>query len=316
MATVVAPVLSIAWLCFCNLTLYCINENSVLKHVVKRKGRLLLCSNERIQPRPMQFFAWDILDPNSAVTSVVPLLILSIYRIFTLLFFGFGILFQGVWGSKFSSPLFDWLTYYTNWTFVGFGFTALLSILIMMQYWRQQQQKQENNERRTQWAFIHKVYVMTFVTVCSSSIFLSIFYWTVLYDGSNVKLDDAMRHGINVLLLLIDLLMSRIPIISYHFQVSLLYGSLYVAFMWIYMAVSGHWIYSTLDWEKNTAVIYYVTIPFLLILSLFITYGVACFREAVIVRTCKTKGYSRAVDNEYEIELGKMKNAAETAEIL
>jgi len=30
-----------------------------------------------------------------------------------------------------------------------------------------------------------------------------------------------MRHGINVLLLLIDLLISRVPIVTYHFQVSI-----------------------------------------------------------------------------------------------
>jgi len=67
MARVVIPVLSVLWLCLCNFALYFMNENSILKRVVKRRGRALLSSNQRIQPRPLEFFAWDIIDPHSAV---------------------------------------------------------------------------------------------------------------------------------------------------------------------------------------------------------------------------------------------------------
>lgn len=37
---------------------------------------------------------------------------------------------------------------------------------------------------------------------------------------------------------LADVLLSRMPFVSYHFQLLLLYGSLYLVFMWIYYGES------------------------------------------------------------------------------
>lgn len=37
---------------------------------------------------------------------------------------------------------------------------------------------------------------------------------------SKVQLDDVFRHGVNAVLMLLDYLLSRAPVVSYHVQVN------------------------------------------------------------------------------------------------
>lgn len=41
-----------------------------------------------------------------------------------------------------------------------------------------------------------------------------------LQGGDKVYLDNTFRHGANVALMLADILLSRVPLVSYHVQVS------------------------------------------------------------------------------------------------
>lgn len=59
-----------------------------------------------------------------------------------------------------------------------------------------------------------------FQTISAASLFLAIFYWAVIYDGNHVEFDNVMRHGLNVVVLFGDLFLSRIPVVSYHYEVS------------------------------------------------------------------------------------------------
>ena len=47
---------------------------------------------------------------------------------------------------------------------------------------------------------------------------VAVFYWIALASGS-VTADNVMKHGVNNGVILGDVLLSRVPFISYHFQV-------------------------------------------------------------------------------------------------
>ena len=49
---------------------------------------------------------------------------------------------------------------------------------------------------------------------------LQVFYWAALSGDGNRRADNIMKHGTNNILILLDVLLSRNPFLSYHFWVS------------------------------------------------------------------------------------------------
>jgi hypothetical protein len=56
-----------------------------------------------------------------------------------------------------------------------------------------------------------------------------------------------------------------------HVQVVIVYGTVYLAFLWAYYGGTGTWVYRALDWTKFMAVPYYFALPVLLLLGFSIT---------------------------------------------
>jgi hypothetical protein len=48
---------------------------------------------------------------------------------------------------------------------------------------------------------------------------LQVFYWAALSGDGNTRADNIMKHGTNNILILLDVLLSRNPFLSYHFWV-------------------------------------------------------------------------------------------------
>lgn len=45
------------------------------------------------------------------------------------------------------------------------------------------------------------------------------FYWAALAGSGNRQADNIMKHGTNNILILLDIVLSRVPFVSYHFWV-------------------------------------------------------------------------------------------------
>lgn len=54
---------------------------------------------------------------------------------------------------------------------------------------------------------------------------LQVFYWAALSGDGNRRADNIMKHGTNNILILLDVLLSRNPFLSYHFWVGPCYSS-------------------------------------------------------------------------------------------
>jgi hypothetical protein len=48
---------------------------------------------------------------------------------------------------------------------------------------------------------------------------LQVFYWAALAGDGNRSADNIMKHGTNNILILLDVVLSRAPFLSYHFWV-------------------------------------------------------------------------------------------------
>jgi hypothetical protein len=70
------------------------------------------------------------------------------------------------------------------------------------------------------WTLLHKAYLVAFILAANASVTSTVFYWPAIHKpGAQVRWDAPIEHGASALLLLLDLALSRTPVVSYHFQV-------------------------------------------------------------------------------------------------
>lgn len=81
---------------------------------------------------------------------------------------------------------------------------------------------------------------------------------------------NVLKHGGTALLLMIEVLISRVPFTTTWVLWPVLYTVAYAIFMWIYWAVADDWVYDVLDWRKPTSLVYYAILPFLQVVAFFI----------------------------------------------
>ncbi|KXZ42807.1 hypothetical protein GPECTOR_117g372 [Gonium pectorale] len=109
-----------------------------------------------------------------------------------------------------------------------------------------------------EWDWLSVSYVLTMQTAVIAAFFLDVYYWLVL--------------------VLIQVLLTRLPIVSVHFQATLAYGTSYMLFLWIYGNAAGIWRYG-LNWYKLFAVVMHGAVPVCLCVFMVIWWGIALLRE-------------------------------------
>uniref|UniRef100_A0A383V6P8 SET domain-containing protein n=1 Tax=Tetradesmus obliquus TaxID=3088 RepID=A0A383V6P8_TETOB len=276
-------------------------------YITISSSRLLLVSHRKAgvpaAAAPLTWFAWDLVEADDLYAA--PLLGTALLALFRALQFAV-FLSVIVFGNTVYQPAGGaFFLYFTNWTFVLFGCTALLgTVLTAREALRQRrpaipciepsQPACHQAGAAPGWSCANRCYHLMLETACAASIMLTIFYWVADYvPGSSIRLDNPFKHGVSAGLLLLDLALSRAPLVSYHLQVVVGCGSIYMVFLWIYRTVSGVWVYRALDWAKPLAPVYYTALPLLLILAFVVMFLVVCVREALINRRSRPAG-SRA----------------------
>ncbi|KAK9808471.1 hypothetical protein WJX73_009871 [Symbiochloris irregularis] len=215
-----------------------------------------------------------------------------VLRCSEVLFFAVTLLVEGLTGDGFGDPD-RWLTFFTNWTFVLFGFYALLGTLLTAQHVQGKITQAAGQDEETwgrcygskpvtNWSLLAVTYCLVAEVNATATLFLSIFYWAIIFRG-NPAPDNILKHGVNNAMILADICLTRVPFHSYHFQVVLWYGSVYLVFMWIYHGASTYWVYEVLDWSKPIAALFYLLLPLLLLICAFVWFGIAAGREAALV---------------------------------
>ncbi|KAF6266326.1 hypothetical protein COO60DRAFT_447215 [Scenedesmus sp. NREL 46B-D3] len=278
-------------ICFFNVACYATIRSSRLLRVSHRKAGAPAAA------APLTWFAWDLVEARDLYAAPsIGTALLALYRALQFVIF----LFVIIYGNTVYQPAGGtFFLYFTNWTFVLFGFTALLGAVLTTREARRQRRPAipcvEPSHPTSYapgaspgWSAANRAYHLMLETASAASIMLTIFYWVADYvPGSGVRVDNPFKHGASAGLLLLDLAVSRAPLVSYHIQVIVGYGSAYMVFLWIYKTASGNWVYRALDWTKPLAPAYYAALLLLLILAFTVTFLIVAIREVLLSRHSK-----------------------------
>lgn len=93
-----------------------------------------------------------------------------------------------------------------------------------------------------------------------------------------VVFEDVLKHGLTAIWLIVELLISRIPIVSVWIYWASLYAMAYATFLWIYWAAAHEWVYTVLDWREPKSLGFYFAISALVIVTYFIMCALAVLR--------------------------------------
>eukprot|EP01024_Parvocaulis_polyphysoides_P023915 TRINITY_DN2201_c0_g1_i1.p1 TRINITY_DN2201_c0_g1~~TRINITY_DN2201_c0_g1_i1.p1 ORF type:complete len:334 (-),score=23.24 TRINITY_DN2201_c0_g1_i1:501-1502(-) len=263
----------------------------------KIRGKLLFVTNTKANARIQEYsnyFVWESIDRSHLYYS--PVLSLSgvlVFRVLMFIYFWITILDDELGTGDGLGPPFTWLKYYTNWTFITFGAYSFVGIINCMQRLRYMKKNREDDEAQPSLPTLNrsttrnydsnrdlseKIFMMLGAVSLPCTLFLTVFYWTFIFDGS-FQFNDFMYHGLNTIILLVDLVIVRRPMISSHIIFAFCYSYLYLVFMWVFAAFTGDWIYGVLDWSDASGVIMEMMLPILVMITYILTYWIAWVRE-------------------------------------
>lgn len=315
MSTAIATAaVAIVVVCIAHLLTYLCNERSLLYLALPRLPKLLFCSNRRLRRRPQQFWAFDTASPDWLTTSYfVPIWVLAALRLLIGIYFGVELLVEGfTTRNGLGSPGYVWLSFFTDWSFMVYGFAGLFGFGVTLWHMilqRRDVKVQPDVETAApeqsavaaaatprKWTAVEAFYLLVFETSAASALFLTVFYWVALAGDGGVSADNLLKHGVNNVMILLDVMLSRVPFLSYHFHVALIYGTVYLIFMWaVWLPVENYWVYSVFDWSRWRSLGAYAVLPVALFVSWLVWTGFAALRE-VLGRRFAVRRWSTAIN--------------------
>jgi len=113
------------------------------------------------------------------------------------------------------------------------------------------------------WGWGHRVFYALYAIVPACSLLLTLFYWGLLHQPDHESYQwwgnvakNVMVHGANVPLVFVDILVSEVPLATYHWAPIAAYLAVYVVYMWLDYAVGRTWAYDALGWEEGVNVFF------------------------------------------------------------
>ena len=173
----------------------------------------------------------------------------------------------------------SWLIYLTHWslliqvTYLGFAC-----------YYTTQ-------HTQTTIPWFAKVTWILFAIALPAAITVTLLYWTLVYDGTPVTLENALVHIINTCIMLADSFIGSQPLILSHLIFFWLFAALYLIWSLIYFALTNRqYIYKPLNWDNTHSTLLLTTIIMFIILPLIYTILWTCiFTRDYYHRTRRTE---------------------------
>lgn len=158
------------------------------------------------------------------------------------------------WAGKFEMKY--WFTKLTHLTavlqlayFVLAAFTTYMAVY---------SSRERGTTGATPWFVRATWFLFSFVPVLSFMVF--VLAWLLLYSGGAVKALDAVMHGGNFALVVLDFLIIRQPFYYAHIYMPIVMGFIYSIFTLVYYQAGGThqdgtspWIYKVIDWSEDAS---------------------------------------------------------------
>ncbi|KAG2493880.1 hypothetical protein HYH03_007817 [Edaphochlamys debaryana] len=348
------PYVGVAFIALANILCYCCNDNSVFGRLLWRRHGLhhssFFASNTRRgsgwrhSRDSTQFWAFDVLDPASVVSS--PWLnawgLLALHTL-TLSWLGISMAVEAAADDGVES---SWLTWFTHWSLVLLSAAGGVGVMLQARYmWLLRREgcglgrvthepppslvaadahggvgarvalgprapspylpagayplAEAAEEGRAaseaepapkgaagvvRWDWLSITFVLAMQAAVTAAFFLDIYFWVVMiaFQGDPAGGPATyLKHAGNMGIALMEVFLTRLPIVSVHVQTTLAYGTCYMIFLWIYGSETDQWRYG-LNWYKSGSVAMYALVPIALVVFMIIWWGIALGREAAV----------------------------------
>ena len=148
---------------------------------------------------------------------------------------------------------------------------------------------------KTPW-FVKVMWAIHIVAV-AASLPVTVVFWATVFEPENGASAASIHvHGVNLLLVLIDIFVSRIPILILHFFYPMAYAVVYVTFLAVYWAANGtnelsqRYVYSITDFGQSPVSASFACIGLVLVAGVvhLLFFAIAQIRDQIFkrVRVC------------------------------
>ena len=146
----------------------------------------------------------------------------------------------------------------------------------------------------TPW-FLKLAWLVNTIAVPTTGV-ATVVYWSMLYrPGDVVDASSVHIHGMGIFLVLVDVLISRVPVMLFHIIYPTAYGAAYVIFMGIYYWAEGtnpidggRYIYQLIDYGRQPWIATGLSIAMVvgMSVSFLVVFGITLLRDQ-IVKQCR-----------------------------
>lgn len=178
---------------------------------------------------------------------------LLVYRLVLLVYTSAWLIAHPVIRSSEYGP--KWFILITNWAYidlvVGFGAVTILCLVYTVTYYCARERilsslpKSSTDNRlvysQDNISWCVKIVWFLYISGATMAVMVTVGFWLIVYDGDEGDVDVASVHvhGINLVLVLVDLFLSRIPYQLLHFMYPSFIAAAYIAFTGVYFAAGG-----------------------------------------------------------------------------
>ena len=156
--------------------------------------------------------------------------------------------------------------------------------------WTAEFYRQDN----TPW-FLKMAWLVNTIAVPTTGV-ATVVYWSMLYRaGDVVDASSVHIHGVGIFLVLVDILISRVPVMLFHIIYPTVYGASYVIFMGIYYWAEGtnpidggRYIYQLIDYGRQPWIATGLSVALVvgMSVSFLVVFGITLLRDQ-IVKQCR-----------------------------
>lgn len=142
------------------------------------------------------------------------------------------------------------MEFYSSWCHIGIALAFSLTSATSF-YFIFRKEKERNGER----SIFASLAVAVFQIFATCALFLDLVYWVLLFDKSTTPLlHQVAQHAVNAVFVVVDIFLSlRMQFKVFYGALFILFTVVYVIFAWIRYAITKHWVYSFLDYRKQSA---------------------------------------------------------------
>ncbi|XP_069141437.1 protein rolling stone-like [Argopecten irradians] len=236
-------------------------------------------------------------------------------RVHYLIWASFWTMFHLIWcayDAYFFNATWDvhpasWLVYLTNWSYALITIHSFIDFLTAsyIHFY-----KYGKTEKKMLWYM--KVNWVIFNMMNTSAILLTLTYWILL--AKSTAATSINKHGINAVYVILCVSFTAKPIKLQHFYIPAVYNLVYIIFCTVYQSLSGHVVYSFLNWGENPVSSLVLSICYVFLCCPFmhlLLYGLYRLRM-LIARCCSKESEQPPLSEQSEAEMGMLTKKEET----